>query len=99
MRRYPFRFLFSQLSAIAVFAAALLVGAVALRTVFAPPGAQATGWSAVATMTALAALFVFAVLAMFLWGKVLVRLGVLTAEEARGYPYSKPWERGRSGTA
>jgi hypothetical protein len=29
---------------------------------------------------------------MILWGRILVWLGILTREEARGYPYSKPWE-------
>lgn len=99
MRRYPLRFLFSQLSAILVFGAALLFGAVVLREVGGPLGTQATGWRAVGTAAALAALLLFAVLAMVLWGKLLVCRGVLTAKEARGYPYSKPWERGSNGTA
>jgi len=29
---------------------------------------------------------------MVLWGKVLVLMGILTKDEAKGYPYSKPWE-------
>jgi hypothetical protein len=29
---------------------------------------------------------------MILWGRVLVFFGALTKEEARGYPYSRPWE-------
>lgn len=29
---------------------------------------------------------------MILWGRILVRLKILTKEEAKGYPYSKPWE-------
>ena len=28
---------------------------------------------------------------IYLWGKVLVLLGVLKWEEAKGYPFSKPW--------
>jgi predicted permease len=28
---------------------------------------------------------------MTLWGKVLIATGLLTKEEAKGYPYSKPW--------
>jgi hypothetical protein len=28
---------------------------------------------------------------MTLWGKVLIAMGILTKEEAEGYPYSKPW--------
>jgi|WetSurSiteA1Bulk_404760.scaffolds.fasta_scaffold284303_1 hypothetical protein len=31
---------------------------------------------------------------IFLWGKVLLFLGVLTKEEAKGYPFSKPWNKG-----
>ena len=30
---------------------------------------------------------------MVLWGRILVMLGILTEEEAKGYPYSKPWEK------
>jgi hypothetical protein len=28
---------------------------------------------------------------IFLWGRFLVVVGVLTNEEAKGYPFSKPW--------
>jgi len=28
---------------------------------------------------------------IFLWGRLLVFFGVLTSEEAKGYPFSKPW--------
>ena len=30
---------------------------------------------------------------MVLWGRILVWLGILTREEAKGYPYSNPWEK------
>jgi hypothetical protein len=26
------------------------------------------------------------------WGKLLVMIGILTPEEAKGYPFSRPWE-------
>lgn len=29
---------------------------------------------------------------MILWGKVLIFFKILTKEEEKGYPYSKPWE-------
>jgi hypothetical protein len=29
----------------------------------------------------------------FLWARFLVVLGVLSKEEAKGYPYAKPWEK------
>lgn len=30
--------------------------------------------------------------AMKVWGWLLVKIGLLSKEEAKGYPYSKPWE-------
>lgn len=30
---------------------------------------------------------------LYLWRLVLVHLGVLTPDEAKGYPFSRPWER------
>jgi len=36
-------------------------------------------------------LFILMPLSMSLWGRILVFLGILTKEEAKGYPYSKPW--------
>lgn len=41
----------------------------------------------------LGALFLTLFLSMYLWGRILVLLGILTKEEAKGYPYSKPWEK------
>jgi len=29
---------------------------------------------------------------MILWGKILYWLGILSKKEAKGFPYSKPWE-------
>jgi membrane-bound ClpP family serine protease len=39
-------------------------------------------------------LFASMFLSMYFWGRILVLLGILTKEEAKGYPYSKPWEKG-----
>ncbi len=37
--------------------------------------------------------FIFVLMgSMALWGRVLVFMGILTKNEARGYPYSKSWE-------
>lgn len=90
MGRYPSRFLFSQLSGIAVGGGALLASGLGIRYFFGPLGAAVGRW---AVLGVVSAMVLFAFLAMVLWGKVLVWLHVLTAEEARGYPYSKPWER------
>lgn len=32
-------------------------------------------------------------LLLCIWGRILVALGVLSKEEAKGYPFSKPWEK------
>jgi len=32
---------------------------------------------------------------IILWGRLLVILGVLSKEEAKGYPHSKPWEKNK----
>ena len=29
---------------------------------------------------------------IYFWGRILVLLGILTKEEAKGYPFSKPWK-------
>jgi hypothetical protein len=42
---------------------------------------------------ALGSLFLALCLSMYLWGRLLVLLGVLTREEANDYPFSKPWEK------
>jgi hypothetical protein len=85
MRRNHLRFLFSQLSAITVFLVVLFVGVFLLRGL----GVHPTGWFVLGVV---AGLVLVSALTTALWGKVLVWLGVLSAEEARGYPYSKPWE-------
>ena len=30
---------------------------------------------------------------LYLWGKILFLLGILTVKEAKGYPFSKPWAK------
>jgi hypothetical protein len=30
---------------------------------------------------------------IYLWGKILCLIGILKWEEAKGFPYSKPWEK------
>ena len=32
---------------------------------------------------------------LWLWGRVLVLFGVLSKEEAKGYPFSEPWKQDR----
>ena len=38
-------------------------------------------------------LFIFTILgSMVLWGRFLILICILDKDEAKGYPYSKPWE-------
>jgi len=34
---------------------------------------------------------------MFLWGQLLVKFGILSTKEAKGYPFAKPWELDEKG--
>jgi len=82
------KFIYTQLSAPLALIAG---GAFALYAI------KAFGLSALMTKEIYAILlmifvFSFAIGTMLLWGKILVVLGILTKGEARGYPYSKPWE-------
>ena len=36
-------------------------------------------------------LFIILIGSMAIWGKILVLFKILSNEEAKGYPYSKPW--------
>lgn len=85
------RFYFSQLSALAVIALAFLGWCLIVRTSFGPINSDAIG--ALRLGAFLVGAFVFCVAAIVLWRLLLVRLGLLSREEARGYPYSRPWER------
>lgn len=39
-------------------------------------------------------LFMFVLVgSMLIWGRILVLLGILTKEEAKGYPFSTPWKK------
>jgi cytochrome c biogenesis protein CcdA len=37
--------------------------------------------------------FVLLGLSIYLWGRLLILVGILDKEEAKGYPFSKPWEK------
>jgi hypothetical protein len=39
--------------------------------------------------------FLILIGSLVLWGKILVFMGLLTKEEAKGYPYSKPWDNNK----
>jgi hypothetical protein len=91
MSRSRIRFLFTQLSAFVVFFLTAGIICVLLgRAVGFPLSAQER--PAPLFLLAVIGIGCIGILAMVLWGKLLVLIGVLTKEEARGYPFSKPWE-------
>jgi len=40
----------------------------------------------------ISAIFLTVPVTMVIWGKFLVLFGILNRDEARGYPWSKPWK-------
>jgi hypothetical protein len=40
-----------------------------------------------------AAIIAACLIGMFLWGRVLVLFKILSKDEAKGYPFAKPWEK------
>ena len=85
------RFYFSQLSGLAVIAVAFIGWCLIVRSIFGPINSDAIG--AVILAAFLVGALVFCAAAIGVWRFLLVRLGLLSREEARGYPYSRPWER------
>jgi hypothetical protein len=90
------RFVFTQFSAIVAFL--VTVGIVVLllgRVVDLESWARerpSSEMQVLGVSVACAAIGCVGILGMVLWGKLLVVIGLLTKEEARGYPYSKPWQ-------
>jgi hypothetical protein len=37
-------------------------------------------------------IIIASLLGILLWGRILVLLGILSREEAKGYPFSRPWQ-------
>jgi len=88
---YPKKYLFAQISAPIVGCAgfALLLGT--LRH-FSSLTDFNSGSIILKTAFLIIVLFVSVMGSMLLWGRILIMLGILSKEEAKGYPYSKPWE-------
>lgn len=90
---YPKKFLFTQLSApIIGFGSWFLVLFLIkdnLRSFL-----DSNSYSILLRISIYVGLFIVVVLgSILIWGRILVLLGILTKEEAKGYPYSKPWEK------
>jgi hypothetical protein len=95
IRRFRKRFLFTQLSAFVAFF--VTVGIVVLLL---GQAADLPAWTrerpvsafqVLAVVAAAVAVACVGILGMMLWGRLLVVTGLLTKEEARGYPYSGRW--------
>jgi hypothetical protein len=94
-KTYPNKFLFTQLSAPIIgfvgFFLLLRVTKVCFPELF-----DLESGSLFFIAAVFIALLLFSLLvSMFVWGRILVFLGILTKEEAKGYPYSKPWGKKR----
>jgi hypothetical protein len=91
--RYPKKFLFTQLSApIVGFGSWFLVLILIkdkLRSLI-----DSNFYSIFLKISIYIVLFIFVVMvSMLIWGRILVLLGIMTKEEAKGYPYSTPWKK------
>jgi hypothetical protein len=83
------RYYFSQISAPAV---ALIIGYVAIRLlkIYLGDWFQADKGTHVLV---LGVTIIAAILGgIILWGRLLVVFGILSKEDAKGYPFSKPWK-------
>ncbi|MFC1703946.1 hypothetical protein ACFL1E_04080 [Candidatus Omnitrophota bacterium] len=82
------KFIFTQISAPFIGGGSVILGAMFFRKHF--PIQTFTLLTTVLTMVGFLVVLVGSIL---LWGRILVLLGILTKEEAKGYPFSKPWEQ------
>ncbi len=89
MSKYPKKFYFTQISAPLVgFAGLFLLLGTARHFRW------LTDINSVSQIILLVLIFVVGLVgSMVLWGRFLVAVGILTKEEVKGYPYSKPWEK------
>jgi hypothetical protein len=88
MKKKIGKYIFAQTSGVVV---GLIAGSLLVLIIrqFKPSFLDLTNTLSVIVFTMIVLLvFVFT---MTLWGRVLVAIGLLTKEEAKGYPYSKPW--------
>jgi hypothetical protein len=90
------RFIFTQLSAVLIFCGALWVTLLVVVPLWhllgLSPDSRADFRLLLALVLLLIALAGFVTGFWFAWRLLLVRMGMLSAREARGYPYSKPWK-------
>ena len=90
------KFLFTQLSAVIVICGAMIASAWVVKWIVVTTIQEIEnlrGSSAIAPVLALGAVWLALTgVTVWAWGKLLVMMGILTPEEAKGYPFSRPWE-------
>jgi hypothetical protein len=95
-RRIEKRFVFTQLSAVLIFCGALWVALLVVMRLWHLLGLTPDSAEHFRMVPGLVLLLIvlagFVTGAWYAWRVLLVRLGLLSAEEAKGYPYSKPWK-------
>lgn len=86
------KFLLTQLSGLVVGLAALIVVGAYLPRLLAPNAESFEEFSPILAFLYVVIVVAAVPISMALWGRVLVKFRFLTAEEAKDYPYSRPWE-------
>lgn len=85
------RFLFTQLSG--VFVGLLCALFIVITAKYLWPNLVAKSHSDYLSAFVVGSLVVFLpLIAMIVWGKILVFLNILNEDEVKGYPWSKPWK-------
>lgn len=94
MRRRNFRvkFLFTQLSAPIIGSAVVFL----LLALVGKLGILETTKREELELLIIVLIFLTIPVTMVIWGKVLVYLGILSKDEAQGYPWSKPWRKNKN---
>ncbi|MFC1593876.1 hypothetical protein ACFL38_00940 [Candidatus Omnitrophota bacterium] len=81
------KFIFTQISAPIIGLGSCFLATIFLRKYF-----PIKTFTLMTTVLGIVGYGVLLIGSMWLWGRVLVLFGILTKEEAQGYPFSKPWE-------
>jgi hypothetical protein len=84
--KHGVRFVFTQLSAVVVMIAAMVPPIIAVATLRSVVG---DGWAWASLVILLPGSMLAAIL---VWKWILLLCGILSPREAKGYPYSRPWE-------
>jgi len=93
MKKKSKKYFFTQLSAPLTGAAGVLVSIWALKALNIITNEKLENVYFVGVLGF--CLIVTLIATMSAWGRILVLFGLLTREEVKGYPYSRPWEKSK----